>query len=36
VIMREGELIEMLQKIGFRDINISNRIHLEALLVAKK
>lgn len=36
VIMREGELIEMLQEIGFREIDISNRNHLEALLVAKK
>lgn len=36
VIMREGELVKMMEEIGFRDIIVSDRKHLEALLVAKK
>src|SRR3989339_816239 len=36
VIMREGELVKMLQEIGFRDVEVSQRQHLEALLTVKK
>jgi tRNA (cmo5U34)-methyltransferase len=36
IIMKEKESIETSKKIGFRNIKISKRIHLEALLTAKK
>lgn len=35
-IMREGELMKTMEEIGFADIKISNRYHLDALLVARK
>ena len=36
IAIREGEMVNMLEKEGFREIEISNRNHLEALLTAKK
>lgn len=36
VIMREDELIKTMEEIGFTDIVVSNRHHLDALLIAKK
>lgn len=36
VIMREGDLAKTLEGIGFRDILVTNRHHLEALLTAYK
>jgi ubiquinone/menaquinone biosynthesis C-methylase UbiE len=36
VIMREDELIKTMEEIGFTDIVVSNRHHLDALLIARK
>lgn len=36
IIMREGNLIKIMEEIGFVDIKISDRHHLDALLVARK
>lgn len=36
IIMREGEIIKTMKEIGFADIKIFNRHHLDALLIAQK
>lgn len=36
IAVREGEMLKMLEEAGFKEMEISNRNHLEALLVAKK
>ncbi len=36
IIMKEGEALEVMKKIGFSNLNISNREHLEAMLTARK
>lgn len=36
IIMREGEITKIMKEIGFLDIKISDRYHLDALLAARK
>jgi len=36
IIMREKEVVKMMEEIGFKDIKVSDRHHLEAMLIAGK